>query len=177
VDVAQVVALKPGVVVETPHARVVAALADDAEATLFLADGTPVSYTLRAAGEPARAELKVDPMLRGNAFKPLHDSARAQAALLSVAASRRMESGPQSERAFVILRGSGLVFLENGDTMRIAPGDVAIVPAGEPARLWAQTDDLLVVALQPKGQDAPRRTLAGELRRLKAAPRDADRQT
>jgi mannose-6-phosphate isomerase-like protein (cupin superfamily) len=79
-----------------------------------------------------------------------------------------METGPQSERVFVILRGTGLVFLENGDQLRFGPGDAAVVPAGEPARVWAQgPDDVLAVVLQPRGEAAPRRTLAGEIRRLR----------
>lgn len=104
----------------------------------------------------------------GNAFAPLFENARAAGALVGVGAGRRVDAGPESERAFVVLAGTGLVFLQNGDTLALEPGGVALVPAGEPARVWARGPaDLAVLALQPQAPPAERRTLASEVRRLK----------
>lgn len=138
------------------------------EVVMPLPDATRLAYAPRGNEGVVAVELPVDPLLRGNAFSPLHQSAITQVALLSVAAARRVDVGPESERVFVILRGLGLVFLDNGDTFRIEPGTWAFIPAGEAARLWAQgPEDLLAIALQPAGQRAERRTLAGELAKLK----------
>lgn len=140
------------------------ALPPGADLVVALADGARFAYACEGGG-PAR-EASVDPFLRGNAFKPLHDSAHAQAALLSIAASRRLQTGPESERLFVFLRGSGMMFLENGDVHRFDAGFLGVAPAGEPAKLWAQgPEDVLALVVQPKGERAERRTLAGELAR------------
>lgn len=126
-----------------------------------LPDGRVAGY---GAGGGAGRVLAVEP-LAGNAFRPLHDSSTVLAALLSIAAGRRLETGPESERVLVFLRGRGLVFLQNGDTLPYAAGDAALLPAGEPARVWAQgPEDALAVVLQPKGEPAPRRTLKAALR-------------
>ena len=128
------------------------------------------AYVPKAPGAAAGQEVQVDPFLRGNQFRPLHQSARTLAALLSIAAQRRLETGPESERLLVFLRGTGLVFLENGDTHRFAPGWAGVVPAGEPARVWAQgPDDVLAVVMQPAGQREEKRTLAGELAKRRTA--------
>lgn len=127
------------------------------------------AYVPKAEGAAAQHAVEVDPFLRGNAFKPLHQSPRSLAALLSIAAARRVETGPESERLFVFLRGTGLIFLENGDTFRFEPGHAGVVPAGEPARVWAQgPEDVLAVVMQPAGQREEKRTLAGELAKRKA---------
>ena len=133
------------------------------DALVEMPDGARVAYAPRAPGGPPAA-LAIDPMLRGNQFRPLHESPRALAALLSLAASRRLDTGPESERVFLFLRGPGLLSLENGDALRFGPGSVGVVPAGEPARLWAQgPEDVLAVAFQPRAPPRPRRTLSGEI--------------
>src|SRR5207249_5635337 len=125
---------------------------EGAEVLLRLSSLDVAAYVPRGGGTGApAAEIAPDPLLRGNAFRVAHESPRTLAALVSVAAGRRMESGPESDRLFLVLRGSGLVFLQNGETLRFAPLDAIFVPAGEPARLWAQgPEDLLAVALQPR---------------------------
>lgn len=135
------------------------------EVALALPDGRIVAYVARGA---AGLTLAPEP-LAGNAFRPVHESDATQVALLSIAAARRLETGPESERVLVFLRGRGLVFLQNGDALPYAAGDVALLPAGEPARVWAQgPEDALALVVQPKGERAERRTLAGELARLRA---------
>lgn len=121
-------------IVASPHARAyvlppAAPLPDGADAAFDLADGSRFVYAPEAPGT-FTATLAVDPFVRGNSFKPLHDSPRALSALLSVAAGRRVDTGPESERLFLILRGVGLLFEENGDTHRIEPNSVALVPPG-----------------------------------------------
>lgn len=137
----------------------------DADLVFALADGTRFAYAPRGAPGGAH-EAQVDAFLRGNAFRPMHDSPRVLAATLSIAAGRRMETGPESERLFLFLRGVGLVFLENGDTVKFEPGSVVAVTPGAGARVWAQgPEDALAVVMQPRGAEAPRRTLAGEVAR------------
>ena len=156
---------------ETPHARVhvlspAAAPPAGAEVSFLLPTSARVAYVPRAPGDAAAVhELEVDPLLRGNAFKPLHASPRALAPLFSVAAGRRLGTGPESERVIVLLRGTGLVFMENGDVHPFEPNTLVYVPAGEPARVWARgPDDVLGVVLQPNVErPAERRTLAGEI--------------
>lgn len=139
------------------------------DALLPLPDGGRVAYVLDGEGAPAL--LDVNPFLRGNAFHPLHASPRAESALVSVAASRRMDAGPESERVIVALRGRALLSLENGDVLKLDPHTVAFVRAGEPARVWAQgPEDFLAVVFQPRQARAPRRTLASEIARRRAAP-------
>lgn len=146
-----------------------AAAPSGCEVVVPLPDATRLAYLPRAAQASVAVEVPIDPLLRGNAFRPLHQSAATLVAALSVAAARRVDVGPESERIFLVLRGIGLLFLDNGDTFRLEPGTWAFVPAGEGARLWAQgPEDLLAVALQPAGQKVERRTLAGELAKLKA---------
>lgn len=158
----------PGAIDQTPHARVLLLAPSDpppadTDALIPLADGSRIAYVPRAPGGPA-TELKVDPFLRGNAFEKIHESPRALAALLSIAAARRMDAGADSERVFVFLRGAGLLSLENGDVHRFEPNTLAIVPAGFAARLWAQgPEDVLAVVLQPRGVAAQKRTLASEI--------------
>lgn len=155
--------LAPGDVLETEHARLVVGDADDAEVLVDLPQGFVAAYAPKLAGVAARKRVVVEP-LSGNAFRLVHESDRAQAALVSIAAARRLESGPQSERVFVFLRGKGLVFFENGDTLPFASGDAVVLPAGEAVRVWAQgPDDVLAVVLQPRMAEAPRRTLAAEI--------------
>lgn len=140
-----------------------AALPEGADLVFDLSDGSRFAYVPRAPGGPVQ-ERAIDPFARGNKFAPLHESERALSALLSIAAGRRVDTGPESERLFVFLRGPGLLFEENGDTHRFAPHQCALVPAGEPARVWAQgPEDALVVVCQPKGEAVARRTLAGEI--------------
>jgi quercetin dioxygenase-like cupin family protein len=166
----------PPAVVAGAHARLHvlapgATLPAGAACAFALADGRQVAFEPRPPAAPATApeRLAIDETLRANAFRPLHESRSALAALVSVAAGRRLESGPESERALVALRGRGLVFLDNGDALRFQAGDVVLLPAGEPARLWAQgPEDVLAVALQPPAPAAERRTLASELRRRAA---------
>lgn len=153
---------------ETTHARLYvlapgAPLPEAADVSFTLPDGSRFAYAPRAPGGPAQ-EVAIDPMLRGNAFKPLHQSPRALSALLSLAASRRVDTGPESERVFLFLRGTGLVSLENNDVIRFNPNVAVVVPAGEPARVWCQgPEDALAVVLQPQGMREERRTLAGEI--------------
>ena len=164
---------------ETPAARVFllppgGALPEGTEAVVLLPDATRVAYVSRAA-PGAAVEIAPDPFLRGNKFQPVHASATTLGAMLSIAAGRRLDTGPESERVLLILRGVGLVFLDNGDTMRIEPGSWAFVPGGEPARVWSQgPDDMLAVVIQPRGPPVEKRTLAGELakRRATQGPRD-----
>lgn len=154
--------------VETTHSRVYllppgGAAPPDTDALLDLPDGARVAYAPRAPGGPA-VEIAVDPFVRGNAFKPLHQSERALAALLSLATSRRLDTGPESERIFLILRGPGLLSFANEDVQRFGPNMLAVAPAGEPARLWAQgPEDVLAVVFQPRGAPEERRTLASEI--------------
>ena len=160
---------------ESPHAtlhlvRPAAPLPPGCDVAVLLPDLSRAAYVPRAPGEGARVEVAPDPFVRGNSFRPLHESPRSLAALVSVAAGRTMTSGPESERVLVFVRGSGLVFLQNGDALKFGPMDAALLPAGEPARVWAQgPEDALAVALQPRMDAEPRRTLAGEVARLKAA--------
>lgn len=161
-------------VVETPHARAYVlapseSVPTDTEVIFTLPSSARFAYAPRADAAGTLHELTLDVMLRGNAFKPLHESPRALAAILSIAQSRRLETGPESERVFVFLRGSGLVFLENGDTHKYEPNTLAFVPAGEPARVWAQgPHDTLAIVLQPNVARAERRTLAGEIAKRQA---------
>lgn len=162
--------------VETTHARGYllpssGPLPEGCDLVFGLPGALRFAYVPRApaAGAPAR-EVEVDPFVHGNAFRPLHQGPRSLAALLSIAAGRRLETGPESERLLVFLRGRGLVFLENGDTHRFEPGWAGVVPGGEPARVWAQgPEDVLAVVMQPAGQKQEKRTLAGELARLRGA--------
>lgn len=159
---------QPSLFAETAHARVhlvgpSAALPPDTDAVVELADGGRIAYAPREPGGPA-ALLKVDPFARGNSFQPLHESPRALAALLSIAAARRLDTGAESERVFVFLRGRGLLSLENGDVHRFEPHTLGIVPAGFTARVWAQgPEDVLAVVLQPRGSVGEKRTLASEI--------------
>src|SRR5581483_524714 len=122
------------------------------EAFVTLPDATRFAYVSRE-GAGAAAEVAADPLLRGNAFKPAHASASTLVAVLSLAASRRLDMGPESERVLLVLRGRGLVSLENGDAHRVEPMHVAFVPGGEPARVWSQgPDDVLAVVFQPQGE-------------------------
>lgn len=163
-------------VLETAHARAYrlapgASLPEGTDVAFTLRDGTTFAYAPAAAAAAAPALVRVDPFLKGNHFQPLHESPRALAALISVAQQRRVEMGPESERLVVFLRGHGLVFLENGDTMKWAEGFVALLPAGIPARVWAQgPDDMLAVVLQPTGSREPRRTLASEIAKKRVPP-------
>lgn len=161
---------KPGdTVLQTPHSRCV--LLDVGEPAppgfdlvVVLADGRRLAYEPALAGPDSGAELVPDPLLRGNAFLPVHESDRSLAAFLSIAASRRVATGPESERIVVIFRGVGMVFLENEDLLKFEPGTVLALPPGDPARVWSQgPDDVLAAVLQPKGVTAPRRTLASEI--------------
>lgn len=162
---------------ETPaavcyHLPAGGALPDGAEIVVQLPDATRFAYAARAAPGPG-VEVAVDPLLRGNAFKPVHASATTLAAVLSLAASRRMDMGPESERVLLVLRGRGLVSLDNGDAHRVEPMTWAFVPAGEPARLWSQgPDDVLALVVQPQGQREEKRTLAGEIAKRRAARSD-----
>lgn len=162
---------------ETPHSRVYllppgGAPPPDTDAVLDLPDGGRVAYAPREPGGPA-TQLALDPFVRGNAFKPLHQSERALSALLSLAASRRLDTGPESERIFLFLRGPGLLSLANEDVQRFGPNTLAIVPAGEPARLWAQgPEDMLAVVFQPRSAPAERRTLASEIAKRRTSAQD-----
>lgn len=166
-------------VAESAHTRAYilapgAPLPDGADAFVTLPDGARFVYVPRAplagASGMARA-LDVDPGARGNRFMPIHESERALAALLSIAASRRLDTGPESERLFLFLRGSGLLFTQDEQSHRFAPNTLALVPPGEPARIWAQgPEDVLAVVFQPRGQQAERRTLASELAKRRAQP-------
>jgi hypothetical protein len=160
---------------ETAHSRAYllapgVAVPDGTDAVLHLPDGARLAYAPRAPGGAEPTTLAVDPMMRGNSFKPLYQSDRALAAQLSIAASRRVDTGPESERVFLFLRGPGLLSLANEDVHRFGPMSLAIVPAGEPARLWAQgPEDALVVVFQPRGAAEPRRTLRGEIAKRRDA--------
>lgn len=165
----------PGLVLETAQSRshiaaATGALPEGTDVAFALPDGRRFAYAPSAAGAGPPREVAVDPFVRGNQFRPLHQSERSLAALLSIAAGRRLETGPESERVLVFLRGHGLVFLENGDTYRFEPGTLVCVRPGEPARVWAQgPEDALAVVLQPAGVRAEKRTLAGELAKRRAA--------
>lgn len=146
-----------------------APLPDAADVAFTLPDGSRFAYAPRAPGGPAQV-VTIDPFARGNSFTPLHESERALSALLSLAASRRLDTGPESERAFLFLRGTGLVSLENNDVIRFNPNVLIVVPAGEPARVWCQgPEDALAVVMQPHGQQEDRRTLAGEIAKRRPA--------
>lgn len=158
------------VVFDTPHARVTLLGVDEdapagVDVRVVLADGRQLAYAPTTPGADEGATVVPDPLFGGNAFRPRHQSLRSLAAELSIAAGRRLETGPESERVLIVLRGAGLVFLENGDTHRFEPGDAVLVPAGEPARVWAQEEDVHAVVLQPAGAAVARRTLAGEIAR------------
>ena len=156
-------------VLDSPHAQAFVAsptapVPAGAEVVFLLPSSARFAYVPRAGGDAQAHEVVADPFLGGNAFKPLFESRRALAAAISVASMRRVNVGPESERVFVFLRGSGLIFLENGDTFKFEPNTLAFLPAGEPARVWAQSaEDVLAIVLQPAGQREERRTLAGEV--------------
>jgi len=138
------------------------------EIVMPLPDATRFAYASRAAPGDGR-EVVVDPLLRGNAFRPLHESATTLAAALSIAGGRRLDTGPESERVILVLRGHGLLFAQNGDALRVEPGHWGFAPAGEPLRVWAQgPEDVLALVVQPKGAPAERRTLASELAKRRA---------
>lgn len=161
-------------VLDSPHAQafVVSPLAPappGAEVVFALPSGARFAYVPRAGGDAQAREVVADPAMRGHAFKPLFESPRALAAAVGVASQRRVHVGPESERVFVFLRGHGLVFLENGDTLKFEPNTLAFLPAGMPARIWAQGEDALAIVLQPAGQQEERRTLAGEIAKRRPA--------
>lgn len=162
----------PGdLVAQTPHSRsLLLAPGEPApagyDALVVLADGRRLAYAPTLEGPDAGTEVMPDPLMRGNAFVPAHQSARSLAALLSIAVTRRLETGPESERAMVFLRGKGLVFFQNGDTLKFEAGTFVVVPPGWPAAIWSQgPEDALAVVFQPQGQQVERRTLAGEIAR------------
>ena len=132
------------------------------------------SLTPATAPAPPQGRVEVErATVTGNAFKVLFESPRAAAALLSIAGSRSVDVGPESERTWVVLAGRGLVFLQHDTTLPIKPGDVAIVPPGEPARLWARgPEDLHVLVLQPQAPPVKRRTLLTEVLRLRDKERN-----
>jgi hypothetical protein len=140
------------------------------EIVATLPDATRFAYAPRAEAPAEAREVALDPLLRGNAFRPLHESATTLAAALSVAGGRRLDTGPESERVLLFLRGNALLFLDNGDTFRAEPMHWAFVPAGEPLRVWAQgPEDALALVVQPRGPPVERRTLAGELAKRRRA--------
>lgn len=166
---------RPGdAVARTPHSQamlldVEGAPPEGADAVVVLADGRRLAYLPALPGPDAGSRIVPDPLMRGNAFVPVHESPRSLGALISVAASRRVGMGPESERVLVFLRGEGMVFLENEDILKFAPGTLVVLPPGEPARVWSQgPEDALLAVLQPQGQQAERRTLAGEVARRRA---------
>lgn len=127
-------------------------------------------WSSKVEGPPGTRRLFLLPTteLAGNAFRPLAETGRFAAALLKLAPGRSVTVGPESERTFVVLHGTGLAFFENGDTLAFKSGEVVVAPEGEPVRLWARDPDAIaVVALQPHAPPAERRTLAGELARLR----------
>jgi hypothetical protein len=166
--------------VETPHARgflvpPLGPLPEGCDLVFGLPAALRFAYVPRTPAAAPAHEAEVDPFLRGNHFRPLLQSPRTLAALLSIAAGRTLQTGPESERLLVFLRGTGLLFMENGDTHRFAPGWAGVVPPGEPARVWAQgPEDVLAVVMQPAGQREERRTLAGELAKRRAAQERTD---
>ncbi len=136
-----------------------------------LPDGRRLAYLPTPPSPDMPTDVVADPLIRGNAFVPVHESAHSLAAVLSVAAGRRVNTGPESERVLVVLRGTGLVFLEKEDTIPFETGDVVVIPGGESARLWSRgPEDLLTIALQPKGEPEKRRTLASEIAKRKEQP-------
>lgn len=139
-----------------------------------------LAYVAHVAAPPEAAPLRLraDPeSVRLNEFKPLFENARAAAALLSVAAGRRVDSGPEVERTFIVLAGSGLVFLQDESTLAYREGDAIVVPAGEPARLWARgPEDARLVVFQPQAPPAERRTLRGELAKRQLLQRSAPQE-
>jgi mannose-6-phosphate isomerase-like protein (cupin superfamily) len=151
----------------------------------LLAGATPVSenpavasrlfvYSPSVDGAPGVRSLSLLPThrLSGNAFEPLSETGTLAAALLRVEPGRGVTTGFEAERTFVILTGTGLAFLESGDAIPFRAGEALVVPAGEPVRLWARDPDpLFAVALQPQAPPAERRTLLGELRKLKEKSR------
>lgn len=156
-------------VVESAYARAFvlgarAAAPEGTAVTFLLPSSARFAYTPRSPSVAPPVEVAPDPFVRGNAFTPLHQGDRALVALLSIAAGRRLETGPESERLLVVLRGRGLVFLENGDTLPFDANHLAFIPAGEPARVWAQgPEDVLAVVMQPNVAPVKRRTLADEI--------------
>ncbi|HVL49233.1 MAG TPA: cupin domain-containing protein [Candidatus Thermoplasmatota archaeon] len=120
-------------------------------------------------GDPGLRRLSLLPTtaLEGNAFVPLAETRRLAAALLRVAPGRGVTAGHESERAFLVLRGSGVAFMEDGNNLAYQPGEIVLVPAGDAVRLWARDPDpLIAVVFQPQAAPAPKRTLAGEVQRL-----------
>lgn len=117
----------------------------------------------------AHAVSEANPMaLAGNAFVPLYESGASACALFHVEAGRRMHTGPESERTLLFLGGTGLIFLEEGTTVPIRAGDLAVLAPGYPARVWARGPEPLAgVVFQPQMVRAEKRTLRGELTRLK----------
>lgn len=161
---------KPGdTVLATQHSRCLllepgAPAPEGFDVLVVLHDGRRLAYAPSMAGPDSGAELVPDPLLRGNAFLPVHESERCLAAFISIAAGRRVETGPESERILVVFRGVGMAFLENEDLLKFEPGTVVALPPGVPARVWSQgPDDVLAAVFQPKGVKAARRTLASEI--------------
>ncbi|HWG89569.1 MAG TPA: hypothetical protein VNZ52_01845, partial [Candidatus Thermoplasmatota archaeon] len=106
--------------------------------------------------------------LAGNAFHPVYETPDSACGLFHIEAGRRLTTGPESERTFLITEGTGLVFLEDETTLPLRAGDVCIVQAGYSARLWARGPAALSgVVFQPQVAPTERRTLKGELTKLK----------
>lgn len=134
-------------------------------------DGVAFARPDGAVGVDAPA-VHAPERLPGSAFRPVAETAAFALGRWALAEGRSFTAGPESERHFLVLEGTGLCFTENGDNVPLKAGDLLAAPAGEPAKLWGRSA-MSGVVVQPQGAPAPRRTLASELARLRGPGADA----
>lgn len=129
-------------------------------------DGVAFARPDGAIGVDAPAVHAPEP-LPLNALRPVAETPAFALARWALAEGRSFTAGPESERHFLVVEGSGLCFTENGDNVPVKAGDLLAVPAGEPAKLWGRSA-MGGVVVQPQTPPAPKRSLASELARLRS---------
>lgn len=142
---------------------------DGALATLPAGAAAPYDGVLfrRADGAVgATTAIHAPERLQGSAFRPVAEDAAFALGRWALAEGRAFTAGPESERHFLVLEGTGLCFLANGDNVPLKAGDLLTMPAGDPARLWGRSA-MAGVVVQPQAPPAAERTLASELERLR----------
>lgn len=131
-------------------------------------DGVAFSRPDGAVGVDAPA-VHAPERLPPGSFRPVEENAAFALARWSLPEGRSFTAGPESERHFLVLDGTGLAFTENGDNVPLKAGDWLTMPAGEPAKLWGRSA-MAGLVVQPQAPATPKRTLASELARLRGDP-------